>query len=253
MLFGNVSAAIRILNNSVFVNDTIGGSGLNKSANITLYGLKTDIAIPSILKDGVACTQAMGCYNFTVLTAGTVSFNVTGWSNYSIADTPGTAGVSGCTNLTDNNTIYTQTANIVPVGTMASCINITASNVTFNGNGYWISNATYGKYGIYTSQVNSTIINTNITINSSQAGSGTGYAIYLWGANDSKVWNNNIGNALYGIYLQTASRNNVSANNINVSGTSSTGIYLDTRADNNSLTGNVISTGGPVGGNYGIY
>src|SRR3989338_9383995 len=166
MLIGNASAAIRILNNSVFVNDTVGGFGLNKSANITLYGLKTDIAIPSILKDGVACTQAMGCYNFTSLTAGTVSFNVTGWSNYSIADTPGTAGVSGCTNLTSNNSVYTQTANIVPVGTMASCINITASNVTFNGNGYWISNVTFNQTVLFANaQQNITIRNANLSNN----------------------------------------------------------------------------------------
>src|SRR3989338_9351754 len=233
MLIGNASAAIRILNNSVFVNDTVGGFGLNKSANVTLYGLKTDIAIPSILKDGVACTQAMGCYNFTSLTAGTVSFNVTGWSNYSIADTPGTAGVSGCTNLTSNNSVYTQTANIVHVGTMASCINITASNVTFNGNGYWISNATFAGYGVYASLDNATIKNGNITVGNTI----TAYAVYLWGSNGSIVVNNTLFGRS-GIYLQGASKNNVTGNSVNTSGSSSAnyGIFLNTKSDNNTIS-----------------
>ncbi|MEK7067192.1 MAG: hypothetical protein AAB950_00100, partial [Patescibacteria group bacterium] len=83
MLFGNASAAVRILNNSVFVNDTVGAGGLNKSANITLYGIRTDIPTLQMWREGAQCPAAM-CVNFTALTAGTVRFNVTGWSNYSL-------------------------------------------------------------------------------------------------------------------------------------------------------------------------
>ena len=43
--------------------------------------MATNFISPIILKDGVQCTN---CYNFTSLNAGTVMFNVSSWSNYSI-------------------------------------------------------------------------------------------------------------------------------------------------------------------------
>ena len=48
---GNLSDMIRIGNNSVYVNDTVGGKGLNKSANVTLYNLPT-FSDPRMLRDG---------------------------------------------------------------------------------------------------------------------------------------------------------------------------------------------------------
>ena len=86
MLYGNASAAIRILNNSVFVNKTIGVFGLNKSANVTLFGIRTDFANPIIYRDAGNCGESLGCYNFTSLNAGTVSFNVSDWGNYSVRE-----------------------------------------------------------------------------------------------------------------------------------------------------------------------
>jgi hypothetical protein len=80
---GNLLDSIQINNNSAYVNGSI--AGYNKSANVTLIGLRTDYSNPVIMKDGVECTD---CYNFTSLNAGTVKFNVTGWSNYSIGETP---------------------------------------------------------------------------------------------------------------------------------------------------------------------
>lgn len=80
----NLSHDVNIGNNSVAIN--LGENlGLNKSANVTLYGLPTTLGEPIILKDGVECSPA-DCYNFTSLNAGTVVFNVTSWSNYSISD-----------------------------------------------------------------------------------------------------------------------------------------------------------------------
>ncbi|MEK6927532.1 MAG: LamG domain-containing protein [Nanoarchaeota archaeon] len=77
----NFSSDIVIGNNSAYVNSA--QTGLNTSANVSLYGLRTDFSDPKILRNGVLCTT---CYNFTSLNAGNVSFNVTGWSNYSIGD-----------------------------------------------------------------------------------------------------------------------------------------------------------------------
>ena len=68
----NFSADILIQNNSATVRSNI-NNGLNKSANITLYGLVQSFQNPKIMKDGIQCTN---CYNFTSLNAGTVVFNV---------------------------------------------------------------------------------------------------------------------------------------------------------------------------------
>jgi len=83
----NLTSEVKILNNSAFVNSSVANGGLNKSANITFYGLSTGFTNPVILKDGVQCTD---CYNFTSLNAGTVIFNVSSWSNYTIGETPDT-------------------------------------------------------------------------------------------------------------------------------------------------------------------
>ncbi len=83
---GNLSSNIQINNNSVYVNSSL--SGLNKSANVTLYGLRTNYLNPVILRDGryeCNATTKPGCWNFTSLNAGTVIFNVSSWSNYSIS------------------------------------------------------------------------------------------------------------------------------------------------------------------------
>lgn len=94
----NLSFDIKISNNSVSFNSS--QQGLNKSANITLYNLATDYIDPVIYKDETrVCNQdtSPACINFTSLNAGTVTFNVSYMSNYSIIDLP-------CADLTDNTT-----------------------------------------------------------------------------------------------------------------------------------------------------
>ena len=86
----NLSNDIQIGNNSVYVNST--KTGLNKSANITLYGIgDRGFPSPAILQDGVSCPLmadniTRNCINYTSLTADTVIFNVASWSNYSIGN-----------------------------------------------------------------------------------------------------------------------------------------------------------------------
>jgi alpha-tubulin suppressor-like RCC1 family protein len=83
----NLTADILIGNNSVTVRSNV-NSGLNKSANVTLYGIgNRGFTTPTILKDGVACGSS--CYNFTPLNASTIVFNVSSWSNYSIGESGG--------------------------------------------------------------------------------------------------------------------------------------------------------------------
>ncbi|MFH1849767.1 MAG: hypothetical protein ABH879_06290, partial [archaeon] len=81
----NLSHEVRIADNSVIINSSV-NSGLDKAANITLYGIgDRGYLYPSIYKDGALCTD---CYNFTSLSADTVIFNVTGAGNYSIRNYP---------------------------------------------------------------------------------------------------------------------------------------------------------------------
>ena len=81
----NLSSDIQIADNFVYVDST-SNSGLNKSANVTLYGTPAgSLSNPDILRDGEICSSSV-CYNFTSLTAETVVFNVTSWSNYTIGD-----------------------------------------------------------------------------------------------------------------------------------------------------------------------
>jgi hypothetical protein len=72
-----------IANNSAYVN-SIGYIDYNVGANVTLFDIgNRGFANVSILKDGGVCSD---CYNFTPLTASTVIFNVSSWSNYSIGE-----------------------------------------------------------------------------------------------------------------------------------------------------------------------
>ena len=80
----NLSNDIQIGNNSVYVNST--KTGLNKTANVTLYNIgNRGYTTPTILRDGANCPAGI-CANYTSLTATDVILGVTGWSNYSIGD-----------------------------------------------------------------------------------------------------------------------------------------------------------------------
>jgi parallel beta-helix repeat protein len=80
----DLSADVVIGDNSAVVQSDI-NSGLNQSAQITLYNLPTDFVNPEIKRDGLSCPLEV-CMNLTDLNAGTVVFTVTGWSNYSIGE-----------------------------------------------------------------------------------------------------------------------------------------------------------------------
>jgi parallel beta-helix repeat protein len=81
----NLSNDIQLAYNYAYVNSS--KAGLNASANITLYGLPTDMANPQIMRDNASC-PANTCRSLTGLNAGTVVFNVTGWSSYGVQDVP---------------------------------------------------------------------------------------------------------------------------------------------------------------------
>jgi hypothetical protein len=170
--------SIVIQNNLAYLNSTyFKGENINSSANITLRGLSTTFNNPQILKDGVICTD---CYNFTSLNAGTVIFNVSSWSNYTIAGnitslvtllSPNNATYSSSNktfsiNVTDqinlaNVTLYIWNAsnnaiwNKTVTSSLTGVSNSTSWNITFNSSGTFLWNVLVYNNGSYPSWASS--------------------------------------------------------------------------------------------------
>jgi hypothetical protein len=105
----NLSSDIFIAYNNASVNSS--NSGLNKSAIITFYGMLTNMVLPKIKRDRVTCnaTSIPSCFNLTNFNAGTVIFNVSGWSGYYLEDEGGGPGEPDIVNtlqcmIVQNNT-----------------------------------------------------------------------------------------------------------------------------------------------------
>jgi len=132
--------------------------GFNKSANISFANIPTNFTNPAILKDGAVCGTA--CYNFTSLNAGTVKFNVSGWSNYTIGEFPNSLIVINSiplNNLNITNKSMFLGCNASALGT----INITSVvlNVT-NGSISWTqTNNSYNAQSFNATFTNNTILN----------------------------------------------------------------------------------------------
>ena len=179
-------------------------------------------------------------------------------------------GVSSCQVLSSANTTYTQTANIVPSGIITPCINITAQNITFNGNGFWISNRTLNVTGIYSNQRNTTIRNANITMNDTAGGIGI---FFENTATYSSIINSTFRNNRNGIFIIGGAYDTIKDNIISESSnmgieTSSTshenfinntleynivkGIYIvggvNNTLENNTFNGNGIGSGAGANG-----
>ncbi|MBI4154787.1 hypothetical protein HY498_01735, partial [Candidatus Woesearchaeota archaeon] len=112
-LVGNSSSDIQFSNNSIFVNDSR-NPGLNKTANITIFGTPGQpFANPVVLRNGLTCnaTTSPSCSNFTSLKAATVIFNVSAFSNYSIGEVVNVAPTVTQPAFSPN-VIYTNTTTI---------------------------------------------------------------------------------------------------------------------------------------------
>jgi hypothetical protein len=116
-LIGNLSSDIRIGNNSVYVNSS--QTGLNKSANITLYTSdysgQYPLLLRKLLRDGMECVGdgvSGSCANLTPMSALTFSFNVSDFGNGNISvgkfvrsksEIPMTTGWNMISLTTENN------------------------------------------------------------------------------------------------------------------------------------------------------
>jgi len=155
----NLSLNTVLSNNYVFVNATA-LSPLNISANITLRGISDTFTNPEIKKDGVTCSD---CYNFTSLSAATVIFNVTGFSNYSIGEAPNnapTVTINFPANQTYNKTSLPLNFNVSlnEEGSVYYSLDTGINNVT-------MFNETAGLIGLFFNATNSSIANGSYTFN----------------------------------------------------------------------------------------
>ena len=133
--------------------------------------------------------------------------------------------IIACTVLNQANTIYTQTANIEDDTLTGPCINITAENITLDCGGRYIkSDDNFA--GIYSDQFNTTIKNCNVSMSTFSGG----YGIYLYGADDSYIFNNTLNEQRYGLYLRLTSNTRVENNTANDN--SYYGIYLSNGFNN---------------------
>lgn len=90
-LSNDVSISLNLVNVSTSSN-----IGLNKSANVTLYGLATNYTEPYVFRDGFVCSSS-SCLNYTSLNAGSVIFKVPSFTTYYVGDLPVCTALSGCT------------------------------------------------------------------------------------------------------------------------------------------------------------
>ncbi|MAG37844.1 hypothetical protein CMI45_00450, partial [Candidatus Pacearchaeota archaeon] len=120
-------------------------TSLNSSANVSFYAnSKTDLADLEVLKDGATCAD---CTNLTTLNAANVVFNVSSWSNYSVADiTPPNnitlnSPTSGST-VAASSVIFNITLN--ENGTVMFSLDNGLNNVTMTGDqGFFGTNFNY--------------------------------------------------------------------------------------------------------------
>ena len=80
---GNLNSDIVIEDNFVYVNSL--QTGLNKSAEISLYGL--NLVSPRILRNGIHCSN-LSCGEPNSTSGGAILFRVGGWSNYTLINGP---------------------------------------------------------------------------------------------------------------------------------------------------------------------
>ncbi len=122
--------------------------------------------------------------------------------------------------------------------TASSCINITTSDVIFDGMGNMISFVGVSpNYGVYVH--NSTMLLTNVTVRNLSI-TGWDYGIYLLDSNNNTLSGNTASNSsTYGISLSSSNNNTLSGNTASNS-SSSYGIYIET-SSYNVLSNNTAS------------
>jgi len=145
--------------------------------------------------------------------------------------------ISSCTIISTPG-LYTLTTNILN-SDAAKCIEITSSNVVFDGAGYTIDgldaiNTGYGVYVYNSSTTLNNIIIKNLVITDWYVG------ITYQNAQNGSIANNNATSNYLAIYLESSSNNTVINNTANSN--SYNGFYLNSYSNNNTLTNNTANS-----------
>lgn len=148
--------------------------------------------------------------------------------------------ISFCTNIVSPGE-YVLNQSIIN-SSSSSCINITTSDVIFDGAGYTIDGLVTSTNGIFV--YNSSITLTNVTIKNIKATDWYN-GIHYRNAQNGSLINNNANSNNYGIYLVTSSNNKLNGNNAS---NNNRGIFVYSSSNNNMLSGNNVSNN-----NAGIY
>lgn len=213
-VFVNITAN-EALNTSLLewngANESMSGSGTNWNKNKT--GLTSGVYIYRVWAN-----DSGGNWNVSETRTVTINANI----------------VSTCTNLNTPG-YYTLTGSIMNSGA-TNCINITSSNVTFDGAGYTIdgTNAS-NSYGIkvnnFTNLANITIKNLTVT--------DWYYGIYYDNTTNGNITNSTLISNVYGIYLASSNGSNLSNNNVSLN--LNRGIYLLASSNNSMLVNNIVN------------
>lgn len=121
-----------------------------------------------------------------------------------------------------------------------TCINITASDVTFDGHGHTIRGSyRWRAYGVFVYNPKATL--TNVVVKRLVA-TEWGYGIYYKNTEDGVIDNNTVLTNFFGITLASSTNSNLVNNN--VSGNKHIGINLSSSSDHNTISQNDITLNG---------
>jgi len=145
--------------------------------------------------------------------------------------------VSTCGTLNTAGGIYTQIADINQ-GVDANCIIIDNENITYDGGGFSITSI-YNQSGIYSTKVNTTIKNTNISMAYGGTYPAIGIGIKLDGANNSHIYNNTLNKQQRGIWTLASTINTIIENNTFYNNSQR---CVKSLGDNNTFRNNTCTT-----------
>jgi len=158
----------------------------------------------------------------------------------STADRSGLINISSCTTISSNGS-YLLNQSIINSGE-TNCINITASNVTFDGQGNTIDGLDAANtYGVYV--YNSTTAQTNVTVQNLNL-TDWYYGIYYGNSQNGSIVNNTAISNIFGIYLYVSSNNTLSNNTVN---SNNYGIYINMDSNYNNISNNTANSNGVFG------
>ncbi|MBI2628501.1 LamG domain-containing protein [Candidatus Pacearchaeota archaeon] len=238
----NVTFNISVVSNTTLLNCTIytnisGSWQPNSTKSISGTSNLTSFNIDNI-DNGTFIWNTL-CYDIE---------NKFAWARNNWTFTINFTGESGCQELNTPNSIYTLKNNVSASGT---CFNVTANNITIDGQGYTISYALSSSgYGAFISGVNFTNIN-NLKFKLDDSSRTKSPSIFTQKNNNINITNVTINIKCdtttsnvncHGISILNVDNSFISGANINVTGHTSDDISITTSGTDTSITHKIINS-----------